>query len=214
MMTNQTIINVREDAKKDLTTKQAAVIDAAITLFSQKGFANTSTGEIAQQAKVSEGSIFRHFHNKEHLLLAILDPLTSKILPSELNAITNKMFHSEKLELLDFITMLIEDRSKFINLNLDVFKSFISEALYTPVVREKIFQAISQEDLNEFFKVIDNLKKNKRMVNWTNAEIISYIAANITGFILNYFVIFHQNWEDTEQARQNLIAFLVKGLTP
>ena len=30
MMTNQNIINVKEDVKKELTTKQSAVIDAAI----------------------------------------------------------------------------------------------------------------------------------------------------------------------------------------
>lgn len=214
MLTNQNNTNVKTDVKKSLTKKQAAVVDAAIDLFAQKGYANTSTGEIARQAGVSEGSIFRRFQNKEHLLLTILDPLTSTILPSEINTLTNKMFHSSELQLSDFVTLLIEDRSQFINDNLSIFKIFISEALYTPVVRAKILQALSHQDLIKFFSVLDELKAKNSMVNWPNSAILSFIASNLAGFVLNYFVIFHKNWEDTEQARKHLVEFLIKGLTP
>ncbi|WP_010581496.1 helix-turn-helix domain-containing protein [Liquorilactobacillus vini] len=49
---------------KNLTTKQLMILSAAIELFAKKGYANTSTSEIAAYAGVSEGSIFRRFKNK------------------------------------------------------------------------------------------------------------------------------------------------------
>ncbi|QQP71486.1 helix-turn-helix transcriptional regulator [Carnobacterium sp. CS13] len=50
---------------KKMTLKQQQILKVSIDLFSQKGFANTSTNEIAKQANVAEGTIFKHFGNKE-----------------------------------------------------------------------------------------------------------------------------------------------------
>lgn len=44
------------------------VLEAANTLFSQKGFSGTGTADIARAANVSEGSIFYHFGSKRALL--------------------------------------------------------------------------------------------------------------------------------------------------
>lgn len=44
------------------------VLEAANTLFSQKGFSGTGTADIARAADVSEGSIFYHFGSKRALL--------------------------------------------------------------------------------------------------------------------------------------------------
>ena len=42
-------------ATKKKTKKQLAIVEAAIKLFAEKGYANTSTAEIAKVAEVSEG---------------------------------------------------------------------------------------------------------------------------------------------------------------
>ena len=49
------------------------LIETAIHLFSQKGFAGTTTREIAAAAGVNEAIIFRHFATKQDLYKAILD---------------------------------------------------------------------------------------------------------------------------------------------
>jgi TetR/AcrR family transcriptional regulator len=49
------------------------LIDVAIDLFSRKGFAGTTTREIAAAAGVTEAIIFRHFATKQDLYKAILD---------------------------------------------------------------------------------------------------------------------------------------------
>ena len=53
------------------TERRAAIIDAALPLFARKGFAATTTKEIAQAAGVSEALIFKHFPSKAALYEAI-----------------------------------------------------------------------------------------------------------------------------------------------
>lgn len=56
-----------------MTQKKENILNAALTLFSKNGYSAVSTSKIAKTAKVSEGLIFRHFGNKEGLLLAIME---------------------------------------------------------------------------------------------------------------------------------------------
>src|SRR5258707_13941651 len=53
--------------------RRRQLIEVAIDLFSRKGFAGTTTREIAAAAGVTEAIIFRHFATKEDFYKAILD---------------------------------------------------------------------------------------------------------------------------------------------
>ena len=55
-----------------MSNKRNDIIAAALDLFSEKGYAATSTASIAQAASVSEGLIFRHFKNKRGLVEELL----------------------------------------------------------------------------------------------------------------------------------------------
>jgi AcrR family transcriptional regulator len=52
--------------------RKARIIDSALTLFAKKGFAGTTTKEIARAAGISETLIFQHFGTKEGLIKAAL----------------------------------------------------------------------------------------------------------------------------------------------
>jgi TetR/AcrR family transcriptional regulator len=53
--------------------RRRQLIEAAMDLFSRKGFAGTTTKEIALAAGVSEAIIFRHFKTKRELYTAIIE---------------------------------------------------------------------------------------------------------------------------------------------
>jgi TetR/AcrR family transcriptional regulator len=53
--------------------RRRQLIEAAMDLFSRKGFAGTTTKEIAAAAGVSEAIIFRHFATKRDLYTAIIE---------------------------------------------------------------------------------------------------------------------------------------------
>ena len=62
-----------------MTEKQEKILQSALELFAKEGYTATSTSKVAKHAGVSEGLIFRHFCNKEGLLLAILEEGDNKL---------------------------------------------------------------------------------------------------------------------------------------
>jgi AcrR family transcriptional regulator len=53
--------------------RKVAIVEAALPLFARKGFAETTTRELARAAGVSEPLLYKHFPSKEALYLAIQD---------------------------------------------------------------------------------------------------------------------------------------------
>ncbi|MFT4268169.1 MAG: helix-turn-helix domain-containing protein [Xenophilus sp.] len=53
------------------------ILDAALQVFAQKGFASARIDDIAQQAGLSKGGIYAHFKSKEDIFLALLERLLS-----------------------------------------------------------------------------------------------------------------------------------------
>ncbi|MCB0822897.1 MAG: helix-turn-helix transcriptional regulator [Bacteroidales bacterium] len=62
-----------------MTEKQEKILKSALELFAKEGYHATSTSKVANNAGVSEGLIFRHFKNKEGLLMAILKEGENKL---------------------------------------------------------------------------------------------------------------------------------------
>ena len=54
---------------------QAGILHAALRLFTERGYFNTSVHDIRQTANVSTGSIYHHFKNKEAIAKALFDSL-------------------------------------------------------------------------------------------------------------------------------------------
>jgi AcrR family transcriptional regulator len=52
--------------------RRKAIVAAAVPLFARKGFAGTTTKELAEVAGISEALLFRHFPSKKHLYDEIL----------------------------------------------------------------------------------------------------------------------------------------------
>lgn len=57
----------------DLTTTRGRILDAALNIFSRKGYYDTRMDEIVTESETSKGSIYFHFPNKERLFLALVD---------------------------------------------------------------------------------------------------------------------------------------------
>jgi len=69
----------------DSDERRKAIVTAAIPLFARKGFAGTTTRELAETAGISEALLFRHFPSKQLLYREILqlgcegDPALEKL---------------------------------------------------------------------------------------------------------------------------------------
>lgn len=70
----------RRKAKTDRMTQEARseksrhqILDAALRLFSHKGYGATSVRDIAEEAKLSKGNVYHHFADKEAIFRGLLD---------------------------------------------------------------------------------------------------------------------------------------------
>jgi len=63
--------------KRGIETK-GKIMDAAMRLFSEKGFHRTNTKEIAREAGVATGSFYAYFKNKKSVFLAIYQGVSHK----------------------------------------------------------------------------------------------------------------------------------------
>lgn len=66
------------------------ILDAALNIFSAKGFHDTKLDEIVAEAAASKGSIYFHFPNKEKLFIALVDQFADLIERRTKEAIANE----------------------------------------------------------------------------------------------------------------------------
>jgi AcrR family transcriptional regulator len=80
--------------------RQAAILQAAVQLFTEEGFHASTTRKIAARAAVSEGTLFNYFGSKNELLLAILDDFYEDLEASAREGIGKIMDTRERLQFL------------------------------------------------------------------------------------------------------------------
>ena len=59
-------------------TRKDRIMDAALRIFAEKGFQNSTITEISKEAGVSEATIYEYFGTKEDLLFAIPEKVSNE----------------------------------------------------------------------------------------------------------------------------------------
>lgn len=146
-----------EIENEEIPSGKKKVLLAGLKLFSKKGFHATTTAEIAHEAGVSEGTIYKYFKSKDDLLAKLLSPMLTEI--------KNNFFVQldDYHDLTKLISFLVEDRIQFLLINFDFLKLFIQELL----TDNKIIDLIKTEvtGKNGVFAYFDDLKKRFGEIN-------------------------------------------------
>ncbi len=87
------------------------IIEAALSLFSEKGFENTRVDDIAEKAGVNKALIYYHFESKEALLNHLLEELFAGIKIRAMDFISNNLIQAIQKGELD----ILPDRMRFAN---------------------------------------------------------------------------------------------------
>jgi AcrR family transcriptional regulator len=120
--------------------KRNLIIKAAIKIFAQKSYNGATTSEIAKEAGVAEGTVFRYFKTKKDILIGgIIDEFTKfvgeKLISEKLINILEENSNKNEEEVLK---ILIKDRIELVKKYKDIMKIVVTEALYTPEVAASI----------------------------------------------------------------------------
>ena len=129
--------------KLNLPEKEQKILEAAIDVFSERGFSGATTSEIAKRAGIAEGTIFRYFKTKKDILRGILIQMLNLAgEPIIIEGVRKILLNAENKDLREVLKAFICDRLEVLELVFPMIKVIITEALYHDDIREAFFQNI------------------------------------------------------------------------
>ncbi|RKP58068.1 TetR/AcrR family transcriptional regulator [Cohnella endophytica] len=198
-------------SKKE-TAKQQKIVEAAIALFAERGYANTSTSEIAKKSGVAEGTLFRHYGTKENLLLSVIVPFLKESIPflakevfTDVNPRNYKSFEL-------FIGALLRNRIAFLNENQDIFRVVLKELLYRDELRNELFPHLQSQlffflnDALEWFKELGQLK------DLPNPVLLRLIMTSVASYLAVRYVLSPNREADDDAEVKTMVDFITGGV--
>lgn len=137
-------LNQKNEPKENRSRKTAEerrqdILEAALKIFTNKGYNGSTTAEIARAAGVAEGTIFRHFATKKELLIAVLKP---KIIDGIVS------LDKEHKDPVEFFRCFIKNRLELVKENDGLIRFMFAEAQYHDEVREALAKGILEQGIS------------------------------------------------------------------
>lgn len=175
--------------KKSDKTKHR-IIQAGITLFSEYGYGNTSTKDIATLAEVSEATLFKYFKTKDGLFKAILFSLVKEIKKVSISNISMIILakHNHK-PLYHTLSEIIDNRIEFLNAHDSTIKAIIQEALINPELKDLVKTNVWPEVSNTLTKLFDKAIETGEIQPKETKYLVSSFFSSITGPVVASYVV-------------------------
>jgi AcrR family transcriptional regulator len=86
-------------ARKRLSAadRRAAILDAALDVFSERGFTEASLDDVAARGGTSKALIYEHFDSKRDLQVALLDTYLHELIEAVVSAVATRHSDEERL---------------------------------------------------------------------------------------------------------------------
>ncbi len=159
--------------------KHQKILQAAVKVFSEKGFFNSRVSEIAKEANVADGTIYLYFKNKDDLLISLFEEEFGKFVENmraELErekdalqkirrfAVTHLSIVSRQQELAEVLGVEVRQSSKFMKeyINktfieyLNLIRSVVVEGQEKGLIRKDLTPGIMKRAL---FGALDEMAR-------------------------------------------------------
>lgn len=202
---------VQKEMTKKKTAKQEKIIECAIRLFAEKGYANTSTAEIAKAAEVSEGTIFKHYGTKDQLLLSVVLPFIKEFFPMMTQEVMGEILKENSVSFEDFLRAFLRNRSDFLMENKEIFRVLVKEVMYRDeALRMELFNYFLQQVPPILGQIIEGFRARGEVVDQPPERILKTIAPVFGGFFVSRLVLF--DLEINDQDIEDLVQMIIRGI--
>jgi AcrR family transcriptional regulator len=202
------------DKDDKMTDKQLKIIQAAIETFSEKGFAASSTSEIAQKAGVAEGTIFRHYKTKKDLLFSIVAPMMAKLIAPFVLKDFNKVLHSAYPRYEDFLRAVVKNRMEFARHNLQIIKIMLHELPFQSELLAQFKEHIASKVFKRLNDIVEHFQNEGQIAAMPSRVAVRLSITTLIGFLFaRFFFLPEADWNE-EQEIEASIDFIMHGLAP
>jgi len=193
--------------------KEEKILKSAIKIFSQKGFSATTTSEIAKDAGVAEGTVFRYYKTKKHLLIKVMGKLI-EVMSEELieNSAGKILKENPNINDKEILKMLLMDRLEVFNKYWDIIQVVIIEMQFHKDIRESFLK-------NVVFKVKDVLSEyiergivKGRFKNFDSMVASRALIGTFMAYIIQKKIMGENILSENEQEIDEVIELFLNGL--
>ena len=107
------------------------ILSSAQRLFARRGYEGTTTRALAQEARVAEGTLFRHFDNKKAILVEVATQGWIEILTDLLTELSEMGSYKA-------VAQVMQRRMLHLRENADLLRVCFLEAQFHPELRDRI----------------------------------------------------------------------------
>ncbi|MEE9430795.1 MAG: TetR/AcrR family transcriptional regulator [Melioribacteraceae bacterium] len=170
----------KEMARLSTEERQKIIIDEAINIIHEGGYESLSIRELAKRVKISEPAIYRHFLNKEDIVLGILTRISD--FDQQLIQSLNKKKTSQK-KLNEFICF----HFKFLEKNKNMTSVIFAEDIFmqSKILKEKLMKIIMHRQ-KLITSIIEEAKEKKKIKNIDTTELSKIIIGLIRMTVLEW----------------------------
>ena len=165
------------------TKRQKEIIEVALELISEKGIQGFTIKNLSQKIGITEPAIYRHYDNKIHILIAILD-----LMKSNTEQIFNKELNNDN-KAIDKIEHLFTKHFASFSATPSLVSVIFSEEIFRnePVLIDKI-SGIVDKNYKILTTIITNGQKNGELR--TDIE-----AKHLSTIIMGSLRLFVKKWQ-------------------
>lgn len=160
--------------------RQVLIIDEAIKIIHEMGYQSFSIRELSKRVGISEPAIYRHFLNKEDIVLGILGRFSDFDI---------KLFNEVKIKEkpVEKIQCFIQYHFNFLEKNPGMTSVVFAEEIFnqSSLIKEKMW-AIMEKRKRILKSIIDEAKLNNQVIDLETDEILTVILGIIRLAILEW----------------------------
>jgi AcrR family transcriptional regulator len=195
------------------TEKHRRILDAALEMFAEQGYAGTSTSEIARRAGVSEAAIFRHYRTKKDLLLGVVAPVLRAMAPAILSDI-KAVLGQRYADLEAFAGAVVRDRLAFVRRHRRILKIAIQELPFHPEMRAILDEVFLRELFPVASETIVDLQRRGQLMELAPELVMRTVISLTAGHAVHRHFLRAGEPYDEEGEVRLLVQLITKALRP
>jgi len=179
----------RELARRE---RQERILDAAATVFAQKGYAGATIRDISSLAGLADGTIYNYFENKFDLLIGILARLT------ELEQLPDELLLGLRGDVQEFFVATFEHRMGRLKEGEEMLQAILPQVLIHPGLREQFYRQYVERIATMLEGYVAAQVERGQLRPVDASLVVRLVQATIVGLLLLHIMgdeTLERNWE-------------------